>query len=266
MRATRRRQRTPDPLAKPKAVRDICEELRSRMPGVIPNSEKQLVRFLYAVRHVERRPATDTKRGRPSRWRREDLLIAAGHLRDILERETSGRVSLNSFIGQYLLILDFPSDVQDALSDGRANLQEAAQLARLTPERLGYTPAAALRTRGEILRAHVAVQGSQTRLRARVKELLGEDGASGVSSEGMVAAVAKADELLEVDPTDARHLFWEEMKRLFYAMKEIEPEDLDEETMDDFLAAMDGVSNVIFRIERRRQERHREAATSGLQI
>jgi hypothetical protein len=33
------------------------------MPGVIPNSEKQLIRFLYTVRHVERRPATDTKRG-----------------------------------------------------------------------------------------------------------------------------------------------------------------------------------------------------------
>lgn len=122
MRATRRRQRSPDPLAHPGSVRAVCEELRSRMPGVIPNSERQLVRFLYAVRHVERRPATDTKRGRPSRWKREDLVKAAGHLRDILERETSRRVSLNSFIGQYLLILDFPSDVQHALSDGRVNL------------------------------------------------------------------------------------------------------------------------------------------------
>jgi hypothetical protein len=108
MRATRRRARTPDPLARPEAVRAVCEELRSRMPGVIPNSEKQLIRFLYAVRHVERRPATDTKRGRPSRWKREDLVSAASHLRAVLGRETSGRVSLNSFIGQYLLILDFP--------------------------------------------------------------------------------------------------------------------------------------------------------------
>src|SRR5215211_3072985 len=147
MRATRRRQRTPDPLAQPQAVRDICEDLRSRMPGVIPNSEKQLVRFLYAVRHVERRPATDTKRGRPSRWRREDLVSAASHLRAVLGRETSGRVSLSSFIGQYLLILDFPSDVQDALSDGQVNLQEAVQLTRLTPERLGCQPPEARRTR-----------------------------------------------------------------------------------------------------------------------
>jgi hypothetical protein len=103
------------------------------MPDTIPSSEKQLVRFLFAVRHVERRPATDTKRGRPSRWPREKLLEGAIQLRAILERETSGRVSLNSFTGQYLLLLQFPSDVTDALFDGRINLQEAAQLARLTP-------------------------------------------------------------------------------------------------------------------------------------
>jgi hypothetical protein len=148
--------------------------------------------------------------------------------------------------------------VRDALADGRVNLQEAAQLSRLTPERLACTEAEARRTRREVLQSHVAVQGSQTRLRARVKELLGEVSSSAVSSEGMAAAVAKVDELLEMDPGDSRHMFWEEMKRLFYAMKEIEPEDLDEETMDDFLAAMDGVSNVIVRIERRRQEHVRQ--------
>lgn len=265
MRATRRRQRRTDPLASPEAVRAVCEELRSRMLSIIPNSERHLIRFLYAVRHVERRPATDTKRGRPSRWRREDLVSAAGHLRDILCRETRGRVSPASFIGQYLLILDFPSDVQDALSDGRVNLQEAAQLARLKPQRLGCGPAEARRTRGEILRAHTAVQGSQTRLRARVKELLGEVDSTAVTSEGMTAVVAKADELLEVDPSDVRHLFWEEMKRLFYAMKEVEPEDLDEETMGDFLAAVDGLSNVLVRIERRRQERSRGDSAVRLQ-
>src|SRR5215208_7019107 len=124
MRTTRRRQRTPDPLARPEAVRAVCEELRSRMPGVIPNSEKQLVRFLYAVRHVERRPATDTRRGRPSRWKREDLLKVAGELRLLLKRETSGRVSLSSFIAQYLPVLHFPTDVADALAGGRINLQE----------------------------------------------------------------------------------------------------------------------------------------------
>jgi hypothetical protein len=264
MRATRRRQRTPDLLARPDAIRAVCEELRSRMPGVIPNSERQLVRFLYAVRHVERRPATDTKRGRPSRWRREDLVSAASHLRAILERETQGRISLNSFTGQYLLILDFPSDVRDALSDGRVNLQEAAQLARLTPERLGCEPAEALRTRREILRAHTAIQGSQTRLRACVRDLLGEADHERPSSEGIAEVVAKADELLEVDPGDTRHLFFEEMKRIFFAMREIQPEDLDEEVMDDFLLAIDQVSNVLYRIEKRRQKRENSGSSASI--
>jgi hypothetical protein len=66
--------------------------------------------------------------------------------------------------------------------------------------------------------------------------------------------------MIEVNPSDARHIFWEEMKRLFYAMKEIE--DLNEEIMNDFLGAMDGVSNVHLRVERRRQERHKHAFSS----
>lgn len=254
MRPTRRRQRRPDQLARPEAVRAVCEELRSRMPDVIPNSEKQLIRFLYAVRHVERRHSTDTKRGRPSGWGRESLVSAASYIRAILERETSGRVSLNSFIGQYLPILQFPSDVTNALVSGQINLQEAAQLARLTPTRLGSTAAGARARRAELLQSHLAVQGSQTRLRTRVKDLLGESGGAGVS-EGLALVVTKVDEMLEVDPSDTRHIFWEEMKRLFFAMREIEPEDLDEETMDDFLRAMDGVSNVLHRLEKGRQKR-----------
>lgn len=257
MRATRRRQRTPDPLARPEAVRAICEELRSRLPGVISNSEKHLVRFLYAVRHVERRPATDTKRGRPSHWKREDLVSAAGHLRDLLTRETSGRVSLNSFIGQYLLILDFPSDVQDALSDGRANLQEAAQLARLTPERLGRTPAEARRTRGEILQAHLAVHGSQTRLRDRVREMLGES-REPAAAEVEVAAVLKADVLLEADPLDSTHLFYEELRRIGRALREVRPEDLTGEDLDVLIPVLDELGAVLSQIERKNRRKDQD--------
>jgi hypothetical protein len=255
MRASRRRLRALDPLASPAAVRAVCDELRARMSDLIPGNEKQLLRFLYAVRHVERRPATDTLRGRPGRWPREKLVEAASTLRGILQRETSGRIDLNSFIGQYLPILRFPSDVIEALTSGQANLQEAAQLARLTPERLDCSAQAARARRTELLKQHLAVQGSQTRLRARVKEILGETDAQAVSSENMTQVVAHVDELLEIDPQDARHLFWEEMKRIFYALREVQLEDLDEQTMDEFMAAMDGVSNVLHRIEKRRQAR-----------
>lgn len=257
MRATRRRQRQPDPLTRPEAIRALCEELRSRMPGVIPNSEKQLVRFLYAVRHIERRPATDTKRGRPSRWRREDLVSAASHLRAILGRETQGRVSLNSFVGLYVSILNYPADVTDALAAGQINLHEAAQLARLTPDHLVCDAARARSARAELLRSHVLNRGSQNTLRARVKDILGET--DGVTGEQMTAVVHKVDELLEIDPADKRHLFYEEMKRLFYAMREIEPEDVDDESLDQFMAAADQLSNAIYRIESKRRQREKGA-------
>jgi hypothetical protein len=262
MRATRRRTRTPDPLASPAAIRAVCHQLRARMPDIIPSSEKHLVRFLYSVRHVERRPVTDTLRGRPSRWPREKLLEAARNLRGILQHETSGRIDLNSFIGQYLPILGFPSDVVDALISGHINLQEAAQLARLMPERLGFSTQEARARRTELLKQHLAVQGSQTRLRARVKEILGETEAQAISSEKMTQVVAQVDELLLIDPQDARHLFWEEMKRIFYAIREVQLEDLDERTMEEFMAAMDGVSKVLFRIEKRRQARSKTTTKS----
>ena len=252
MRATRRRRRELDTLASPDAVRTICQLLRERMPDTIPSSEKQLARFLFAVRHVERRPATDTKRGRPSHWPREKLMEAASQLRGILERETLGRVSVNSFIGQYIPILNYPSDVAVALSRGDINLHEAAQLARLTPERLEISPAKAAAMRQEVLRAHQLARGSQNSLRARVKEILGEVVA--VSTEEMTSVVQKVDELLEIDPADKRHFFYEEMKRLFYAMREIQPEDIDDESLDQFMSAADQLSNAIYTIELKRRK------------
>lgn len=84
-----------------------------------------------------------------------------------------------------------------------------------------------------------------------------------ISSESMVSVVGKVDEMLEIDPADTRHMFWEEMKRIFFAMREVEPEDLDDEIMEEFLSAMDGVSNVLHRIEKRRRERNKQLAKSS---
>jgi hypothetical protein len=153
--------------------------------------------------------------------------------------------------------------VVEALSSGQINLQEAAHLSRLTPERMQCSPAVARKQRQEILKSHLAVQGSQNRLQTRVKEILGENDTRAITTENMAAVVAQADELLEIDPQDTCHLFWEEMKRLFYAMREVEREDLDDEIMGQFLAAMDGVSNVLHRIERRRRDRQKQQEIAG---
>jgi len=54
-------------------------------------------------------------------------------------------------------------------------------------------------------------------------------------------------------------MFWEEMKRILFAMREIQPEDLDDETMDEFMSAMDQLSNILYHIEKKRQKRERPA-------
>ncbi len=61
---SRRSHRIPNTFALPIAVRHVCQSLREQLPALIPQTEKDLLRFLLALRHVERRPVTDTRRGR----------------------------------------------------------------------------------------------------------------------------------------------------------------------------------------------------------
>jgi hypothetical protein len=256
MRATRRRQRKPDPLAHPEAIRSIFDSLRNLLPDLIPQHEKHLVRMLNAVRNVERHPVSDTKRGRPSRWKRVDLIRVANHLRHLLDRETQGRVSLNSFISLYLRALNFPDDVINALVAEDINLFEAAQLARLTPERLGITPAETRSQRSELLKSHLLAQGSETRLRSSINELLGKKAAPASAAQGEDLGIGVVDGLIELDPYDTQHLFWEELRRIAFALRNVTPEDIDDKILNDFLAASDQLSGVLARVEKQRQQRY----------
>jgi hypothetical protein len=80
LRATRRRQRKADPLASSAAVRSVIERLRAALPDLIPHKEKELVQLLRAARHAQRYPAMDMKRGRPSKWKRDELLKVVARL------------------------------------------------------------------------------------------------------------------------------------------------------------------------------------------
>jgi hypothetical protein len=128
--------------------------------------------MLRAARHIQRYSASDTKRGRPSQWKREDLIKVSTSLNNILERETSSHLSLASFVDHYLRLLDFPADVLAALSRGEINLFEAAQLARVTAERFGTNASQSRRMRAELLSTHLQTKESGPRLRQRVNELL----------------------------------------------------------------------------------------------
>jgi hypothetical protein len=250
MKATRRRNRQSDPLASPEAVTSIFSQLRAAMPEVIPRRDKDLIRMLRAARHIQRYTATDTKRGRPSHWRREDLLKVFTSLNDILERETSSHISIASFVDHYLRLLDFPVDVLAALSGGEINLFEAAQIARVTAEKLGSTSSQAKRTRADLLSTHLQTKESGPRLRQRVNELLhaSADEAGGEATEAEL-------NLEDFDPYDPTHLFWEQIKQLGFALRDIRREDVMDEEIDELLKASEPVLTILARIQRRKEKK-----------
>ncbi len=251
MRATRRRTRRTDPLASASAVEAVLNELHSSLPDLIPRSHKNLSSLLNSVRGLYSRQPSETKRGRPPRYTREQLLRVDSQLRAILGRET--RLSVRSFVGQYLPILDFPGDVREALERGEVNLFEAHQLARLTPRKLGGTDKEARSLRKRLLGAHLQAQGSGTLLRARVKEVLGEVREPD-PTETEVLAVGKADELLEADPLDASHLFFEELRMIGRALREIGPGEVTDEDLSEIMPAVDQITLTLQKIARRKQK------------
>jgi hypothetical protein len=250
LRATRRRQRKADPLASVEAVQSVIEKLRAALPDIIPQKEKELVRLLRAARHAQRYPATGTKRGRPGKWKREDLLRVATRLGDILDRETSSQISFASFVDHYLRLPDFPSDVIEVLESGEINLFEAEQLARVITVRLGVSPSQAKRTRSELLSSHLQTKASGERLRQRVNELLRASSAE--AGEISDVSDAELEDLEDFDPYDSTHLFWEQLKQLGFAFREIRREDVTDEEIEELLKASEPILAILSRIQRRK--------------
>jgi hypothetical protein len=249
MKATRRRNRQSDLLASPEAVTSIFSQLRAALSEIIPSSDKDLIRMLRASRHIQRYSASDTKRGRPSHWKREDLLKVSTSLNNILERETSSHLSLASFVDHYLRLLDFPADVLAALSRGEINLFEAAQLARVIAKRFGANASQARRTRAELLSTHLQTRESGPRLRQRVNELL----RASIDEVGEDKGNNTELNLEDFDPYDPTHLFWDQIKQLGFALREITPNDITEEEVDELLKASEPILTILARIQRRKE-------------
>lgn len=210
-----------------------------------------MVSMLRAARHIQRYTATDTRRGRPSHWKREELLKVVTVLSDILERETSSHISLSSFVDHYLRLLEFPADVLEALNNGEINLFEASQLARITPERLGANARHAKRTRVELLSTHLQTDESGPRLRHRVNELLH----SSTNEAGVPVNADLELDLEDFDPYDPTHLFWDQIKQLGFALRDIRREDVMDEEIDELLKATEPVLTILSRIQRRKERK-----------
>jgi hypothetical protein len=258
LKATRRRARRSDPLASAEAVEAVLASLRTSLPDIIPRSGKNLSSLLNSVRGLYLRQPSESRRGRPARYTREQLLRVDSQLRELLGRET--RLSVRSFVGQYLPILEFPRDVQEALERGDVNLFEAHQLARLTPKQLGGTDGEARSLRKRMLEAHLLAQGSGTQLRQRVKEALGELREPD-PTETEVVAVSKADELLEADPLDASHLFFEELRMISRALRQIGPQEVTDEDLSEIMPAVDQITLTLQKIARRKEREQAKRIT-----
>jgi hypothetical protein len=255
----RRRSRRPDPLASVSEIREVIGDLRRRCPELVPASERGLLRLMNAVRHVERRSAGASKSGRPGHFPREKLLEVSRHLKAVLAKRYKDRISLGTFVSFCLPVLNYPPDVIDAMENGDITRLEAAQLARLVPERLDVKPKKALAIRQEVLSNHLKMQGSQAQLRRRVAELVGDE--TIMTSANMAAAVSQVDDLLTVAEDDRRHLFYEQMKEFFFAMREIKPEEIDDSTLEEILEASDQLMGVIHKIRlKRKQQADKEKA------
>ncbi len=170
-----------------------------------------------------------------------------------MQQRTNGRVSLSSFIGVYLRILSLSNDILKALEEGRITLQEAIALSRLTPEKLSVSHQKAFAIRKEVMDAHIKTQASQNSLRAKIKEILGETNI--ISSQTLMANVEMVDNMLELDPNDKRHLFYEQIKNLVFAIRQIQPEDVDDELLAEFNLASDELFRVINSVKNRHKQK-----------
>jgi hypothetical protein len=246
----RRRTRRPHPLATPAGVRALLAELRVVCPAPLPKSEADLIRMIESARNVERRPDADPGRGRPRRWSRDDVVTLRTSLLDLLARQPGGPVTLANFVGQYLRILRYPTDITSALEKGRVTVQEAALLARLTPEKLDLPPVEAKTFREDLLKAHDRLAAPRSALRKRVQAALGEFRPDTTAEVSKRDAGSKADAVLAENPYDARHLFFEGIERLISALQTIEPADLDRRSLDAFLVQLDRTLNQIAKIRK----------------
>ena len=109
-----------------------------------------------------------------------------------------------------------------------------------------------------MLKAHLRARASGERLRRRVNELQAPSGPK-ISPPELHGDVSEGyDSLEDFDPYDSTHLFWEEIKQLGFAFRQIRREDLDDQLLEELLKAAEPVWSVLRKIESRRHKEVRK--------
>jgi hypothetical protein len=256
----RRRERSIDPLANPTAVREVLRQLVARLPMEVPDNEREIVRMLRAASHCERRGWARSLRGRPSRYDRNRLAKLWAALGEELQRGTRPSVSPRTFTEHYLRLLACPSDAVAGLLDGRINLFEALQLARITPKTTGMGSAGATKLRQRVLAAHVAARGSAKQLYERVNELLGKSRTpEPASTAGFYRPGAYSDDD-GLDPetdaylADPGALFADQLRQIAIEMARVDPEEITEAETTQLFDLLDQLYLRTSKIARRTRE------------
>jgi hypothetical protein len=76
--------------------------------------------------------------------------------------------------------------------------------------------------------------------------------------EGDVVPPA-AEDLEDFDPHDPTHLFYDEIKRLGFALKDIRPEDLTDDLLKEYLRVSEPLWTVLAKIKKRKRHVKRQA-------
>ena len=72
-------------------------------------------------------------------------------------------------------------------------------------------------------------------------------------TETEVVAVSKADELLEADPLDASHLFFEELRMISKALRQIGTDEVMDEDLSEIMPTVDQITLTLQKIARRKE-------------
>ena len=171
-------------------------------------------------------------------------------------------VSPRTFTEHYLRLLSCPQDTIAALGDGRINLFEALQLARITPKATGMSGSGATKLRARVLASHVASHGSAKQLYERINELLGKSKAPEPTT-GSAAFYKRGEgdgEFEELDAetdaflSDPSAMFADQLRQIAFEMARIEVEEITEAETDALLDLLDQLYLRASKISRRTRE------------
>jgi hypothetical protein len=102
-----------------------------------------------------------------------------------------------------------------------------------------------------LLSTHLQTKESGPSLRNRVNELLRASANEAATAE----VVDFGQDLEDFDPYDPTHLFWDQIKQLGLALRDIRPEDVNDEEIDELLRVSEPVLTVLARIQRRKERK-----------